>query len=237
MNRMRRAAIASVLVFGLIACARAQSDPTAMAVEEIVELPPWLQAEEALPAGAPTETPSPEPTSSEPDAPTPTEPTPQSAQPTETPVAEPTETPAPTPTPAQPSPAPGGGSPGGLPDTPPVEDPSDRQSPATAVDAKDLGQPLSAGGLRIITQRPDRSVYSEITSGRAQVTIRITFDKSGSVSVVDLVKSGGKASIDNPVINAAYEWRAISGDSGDPGGNPGYTLPESGVSLTFVIRL
>lgn len=119
----------------------------------------------------------------------------------------------------------------------PVATPADREVPATAVNEKDLGQPLFAGGLRITTKRPDQSIYSEITSGRTSVRIKIYFNSEGKVVRVEPVGKPGKASVVNPVINAAYEWTAKPGNSEDGTENGVYTIPESGVSLTFVIRL
>lgn len=143
---------------------------------------------------------------------------------------------------APPSPVGGGDGAGGQdgsdPDAPePTDSPTDRDVPATSVNSEDLGQPLSAGGLRIITKRPSRSIYSEIVSGSASVTVAIYFDKSGKATLVQLKESSGKSSIDNPVLNAAYEWRAIPHIQGGQEPEVAYTIPESGVVLTFRIRL
>lgn len=87
----------------------------------------------------------------------------------------------------------------------------DREADATAVDAKalgDPGRPLTSRGLRIRTVKPAFSHYTTIMANPPDPVIRVHFDSSGTVSLVEVIEPTGNPDIDTPVKNAAYRWRA-----------------------------
>lgn len=87
----------------------------------------------------------------------------------------------------------------------------DRESDATSVEQtalKELGNPLSARGLRIRTVKPNFSHYTTIMSTPHDPIIRLHFGRDGRVRLVELLQSSGINDIDRPVLDAAYRWRA-----------------------------
>lgn len=92
----------------------------------------------------------------------------------------------------------------------------DRESDATSptpVRSSDLGKVLARQGLRIQTFKPQFAATTklhELRSRSGSVTAIIRFDQSGSVLHASL-KPGtetGEASIDEPILDSVFRWRA-----------------------------
>lgn len=99
--------------------------------------------------------------------------------------------------------------------------PDDRESDATTTEMtirqNDLGQVVARQGLRIQTYRPQFDATTrqlELRTRRGRVTAVIRFTKSGSVLLASL-KEGtatGVDSIDQPILDSVYRWRASGTD-------------------------
>lgn len=70
------------------------------------------------------------------------------------------------------------------------------------------GQPAAAEGLDIVTRKPVFTKLTLMTASPANPTINITFDRMGRVTNVTVTKSSGREDVDEPIVNAAYQWRA-----------------------------
>ncbi|MCC6322328.1 MAG: hypothetical protein IT438_12935 [Phycisphaerales bacterium] len=86
-------------------------------------------------------------------------------------------------------------------------DPSSRIKP---IEVR-FGQTVAGDGVEIVTRRPRQPLFTKLT--RVTVApdnpgVEATFDASGKVVDVKLVKSSGYADVDEPVINMVYSWRA-----------------------------
>ncbi|MCA9272406.1 MAG: hypothetical protein KDA31_05105 [Phycisphaerales bacterium] len=99
--------------------------------------------------------------------------------------------------------------------------PDDRESDATtteiAVRQNDLGQVVARQGLRIQTYRPQFDATTkqlELRTRRGGVTAVIRFAKNGSVYTAS-IKPGtatGVDSIDQPILDSVYRWKASGSD-------------------------
>jgi hypothetical protein len=116
----------------------------------------------------------------------------------------------------QPQPAGQSGVPGapGLPGAPDASNKSaaDRDSDATSrrrVAVFRNGRVDAGQGLDIRTVRPEFTSLTRAVVPGASPTIEITFSRGGRVSNVRVLRSSGfKVEIDDPVVVAAYNWRA-----------------------------
>lgn len=94
---------------------------------------------------------------------------------------------------------------------------SDATSPKLAIRQDQLGQVLARQGLRIQTFRPQFDATTrqfELRSRRGRVTAVIQFAKSGSVFAA-AIKPGtatGIPTIDEPILDSVYRWRAVGTD-------------------------
>ena len=90
--------------------------------------------------------------------------------------------------------------------------PSDRETDASTtirVETADLGQPISAQGLRIETTRPDFSGKARATLRPRHPLVEVTFGRDGRVTLVEIVQTSGHADdVDEPILTAVYNWRA-----------------------------
>ena len=99
--------------------------------------------------------------------------------------------------------------------------PDDRESDATTpeltIRQNDLGQVVARQGLRIQTYRPQFDATTkqlELRTRRGNVTAVIRFAKNGSVFSANL-KPGtatGVATIDEPILDSVYRWKASGTD-------------------------
>ena len=130
-----------------------------------------------------------------------TKPAPTSTQPGEAaPKSQDTKTQQPTP----PSP----------PSNPTAAPKEESNIPPTILD--DVQLPISPGGvitrqgIQIVAATPDISITSWLVSGPTAVNpvARITFDRSGRVENVELLRSTGHANLDSPVKAAFYSFKA-----------------------------
>lgn len=94
---------------------------------------------------------------------------------------------------------------------------SDATSPTMAIRQDNLGRVLARQGLRIQTFRPQFDATTrqfELRSRRGRVTAVIQFAKSGSVFAAS-IKPGtatGIPTIDEPILDSVYRWRASGTD-------------------------
>jgi hypothetical protein len=87
----------------------------------------------------------------------------------------------------------------------------EREADAAAivpVEADQLGAPVETRGLKLITVRPKFSSFTRATVRPTPPRITIHFDHRGVATKVVLDRSSGSSDVDQPVINAAYRWRA-----------------------------
>jgi predicted RNA-binding protein YlqC (UPF0109 family) len=94
---------------------------------------------------------------------------------------------------------------------------SDATSPEIQVRTNELGKVLARQGLRIQTFRPKFDATTkqhELRSRQGSVTAIIRFTKDGSV-VSASIKPGtesGQSTIDEPILDSVYKWRASGRD-------------------------
>lgn len=107
--------------------------------------------------------------------------------------------------------APGAPTPMGL---VPEQDPgeiSESESPAAAKDRPITvrpGQPAAGRGLEITTTRPRFANLTLLTASPRDAIARIAFGRDGKPVKVELVQSTGRPDVDQPLLNALYQWRA-----------------------------
>ncbi|MFI4892560.1 MAG: hypothetical protein ACIAQ0_03865 [Phycisphaerales bacterium JB058] len=111
--------------------------------------------------------------------------------------------------------------------------PDDRESDATTTEMtirqNDLGKVMARQGLRIQTYRPQFDATTrqlELRSRRGKVTAVIRFAKNGSVYAANL-KPGtatGVDSIDQPILDSVYRWRASGTDLDNLPNSPDATI-------------
>ncbi len=86
-------------------------------------------------------------------------------------------------------------------------DPASKQKPLEIV----LGRPAAGEGLRIITKRPKRNLFSTFTRVTAMPdnpVIEVQFDRSGRVFGATVTKSSGFPDVDGPLLASVYSWMA-----------------------------
>lgn len=109
---------------------------------------------------------------------------------------------------------------------------SDKQSDATSTQETveiDPGRNAAAQGLDIVTRRPYFTRLTRVTARPSNPLVRITFNRQGRVSRVEMVESSGNEDVDGPVINACYQWTAR--------GRALSELPEGKVGKTLTVRI
>ncbi len=71
------------------------------------------------------------------------------------------------------------------------------------------GQPAAAEGLDIVTRRPNFTRLTRVVAyPEKNPLFKVTFNHKGVVTRVRLVESSGIRDVDEPVINAIYQWTA-----------------------------
>jgi len=112
---------------------------------------------------------------------------------------------------------------------------ADATSPVVQVKTRDLGKVLARQGLRIQTFRPKFDATTKVHELRVRqgsVTAVIQFAKDGSVLAAS-IKPGtesGHPTIDEPILDSVYRWRASGKDL--------EVLPDSpGAGLTVEIQI
>lgn len=91
---------------------------------------------------------------------------------------------------------------------------SDGDSPPTTLVFKPVrvqpGKVITRPGIEIVTAIPDISVASRLISGPTarNPKARVTFDRTGKVKRVILLKSTGHVNMDSPIIDAFYRFKA-----------------------------
>lgn len=91
-------------------------------------------------------------------------------------------------------------------------DVQDRESLAASIERAtrvELGQPLAAAGLRIETRSPRHiTPLTRATTRPRDPVVRIFFGADGRVREAVILRSSGHRNIDQPILDAVYEWRA-----------------------------
>ncbi|MFG0274223.1 MAG: hypothetical protein ACF8QF_04115 [Phycisphaerales bacterium] len=98
----------------------------------------------------------------------------------------------------------------------PIVDPendgqNDRDSPARSLEAPvkvEPGKPVAAEGLEIQTVRAKWTHTTLLTSRPKNPVIRVFFDREGRVAKAVFERSSGAKYVDEPLLNAVYQWRA-----------------------------
>lgn len=88
---------------------------------------------------------------------------------------------------------------------------SDRESDAAATivaTTSQLGRPLAARGLEIRTVRPRFTQYTRLTVKPQNPHFRVSFDRSGKVRNIEVLRSSGARDVDRPLLDALYQWHA-----------------------------
>jgi hypothetical protein len=101
----------------------------------------------------------------------------------------------------------------------------DREAPATQrmlVDAQDLGEPIEAFGLRVLTRRPTFSLVTEIRARVRNPRVVVDFGGSGRVEGVHFLVRSGHRDVDADLENALWAWRAVplAGDADNASSAP-----------------
>ncbi|MFN7021374.1 MAG: hypothetical protein ACK4WH_08625 [Phycisphaerales bacterium] len=121
--------------------------------------------------------------------------------------------PAPATPAGRPSPIPSASPPGAQPGTKPgirSDKESDPSSKVRPIEVR-FGQTVAGDGVEIVTRRPREPLFTKLTRVIATPEnpgVEATFDATGKVVDVKLVKSSGYAEVDEPVVNMVYTWRA-----------------------------
>lgn len=87
---------------------------------------------------------------------------------------------------------------------------SDPSSKVRPIEVR-FGQTVAGDGVEIVTRRPREPLFTKLTRVIATPEnpgVEATFDATGKVVDVKLVKSSGYAEVDEPVVNMVYTWRA-----------------------------
>lgn len=90
---------------------------------------------------------------------------------------------------------------------------SDRESDATSTitarpDQWKMGRPLAAKGLRVLTKRPYFDELTSVTTAPRAPLAQIEFDRTGKAVNCTLLESSGFPSVDQPILDSLYGWRA-----------------------------
>ncbi|MGP1272786.1 MAG: hypothetical protein ACTS22_05590 [Phycisphaerales bacterium] len=98
--------------------------------------------------------------------------------------------------------------------------PDDREATASANEptlSYQMGQPVARQGLRIRTVIPQFDATTRLTdlrSLRRKPVVEVTFGRDGSVIRAAFVQgtASGRTSVDEPILNAVFRWRATGSD-------------------------
>ncbi len=109
----------------------------------------------------------------------------------------------------------------------------EREAPATRrleLREEQLGEPVEAFGLQILTRRPRFTLYTEIRARIGNPRVLLVFDRKGVVRELKWVNRSGDADVDSAVANALYQWKAVPSREEDTRD----TLP---TEIEFTVRL
>jgi hypothetical protein len=95
------------------------------------------------------------------------------------------------------------------------------------------GRPAAAQGLDITTKRPIFTRLTRVTAYPDNPLLKVTFNRAGIVSKVEIVESSGLADVDGPVVNAIYQWTAKGKTLADLAAGD----PSAGITLSVRILL
>jgi hypothetical protein len=71
-----------------------------------------------------------------------------------------------------------------------------------------MGRPLAAKGLRVLTKRPYFDELTSVTTAPRAPLAEIEFDRTGKAVNCTLLESSGFPSVDQPILDSLYGWRA-----------------------------
>jgi len=90
--------------------------------------------------------------------------------------------------------------------------PSESESMAVSIEETievSPGKPAAVEGLEIITVRPRWNIGTRLTASPRNPMVRIVFIRDGSVLEANFTQGGsGFSSVDEPLLDAIYSWRA-----------------------------
>lgn len=119
---------------------------------------------------------------------------------------------------------PGGSSPGQQ---------SERESDASAIEPDPEvrpGMPWAGEGLEVFTRRIELSLFSRSTRAFRSPLLKVTFDRSGAVTNIEILESSGSPDVDDSTRNSVYKWTARGTQLED-------LAPGAGLSMNFRILL
>ncbi len=90
-------------------------------------------------------------------------------------------------------------------------DPADKEAQAFSIEKAPVaqpGRPLAAQGLNIRTTVPRWTHYTQMTSRPRDPVVEIYFNRQGRVQRVVMIRDAGRADVNEPLLDALYNWRA-----------------------------
>lgn len=110
---------------------------------------------------------------------------------------------------------------------------SERESDASAIDPDPEirpGMPWAGQGLEVFTRRIELSLFSRSTRAFRSPLLKVTFDRAGNVTNIEVLESSGSPDVDDSTRNSVYKWTA-RGDQLEE------LAPGAGLSMNFRILL
>lgn len=110
---------------------------------------------------------------------------------------------------------------------------SERESDASAIDPEPEvrpGMPWAGEGLEVFTRRIELSLFSRSTRAFRSPLLKVTFDRSGTVTNIEVLESSGSPDVDDSTRNSVYKWTARGTQLEE-------LAPGAGLSMNFRILL
>ncbi len=110
---------------------------------------------------------------------------------------------------------------------------SERESDPSAINPDPEvrpGMPWAGEGLEVFTRRIELSLFSRSTRAFRSPLLRVTFDRSGVVTHIEVLESSGSPDVDDSTKNSVYKWTARGKQLED-------LAQGSGLSMNFRILL
>lgn len=88
---------------------------------------------------------------------------------------------------------------------------SDRESPARSTTKPvrvEPGKPAAAEGLEVKTVRPRWTHYTRLTARPQNPIIVVRFDATGKVKTAEFKRATGAKDVDQPLLDAVFQWKA-----------------------------
>lgn len=88
---------------------------------------------------------------------------------------------------------------------------SEKESDASAITPEPEvrpGMPWAGEGLEVFTRRIELSLFSRSTRFFRSPLLKVTFDRTGTVTAIDVLESSGSPDVDDSTRNSVYKWTA-----------------------------